>query len=196
MSLLPHNLTFGAMREAYVAALQGRDGKALMITSRIALFLNGANLYSVAVGPAGSVETASTGSDRLPTWDDYLGCWESDEDPETTVAAVNSPVFVDIGTDQKGRIAMLTYSAAMATYRSLLELNPGKALRLNEGENVEAAALVDGELCSLLVGSDNVADLSTVNDLIPEAWGVGGWHSEVEETCNALDNPVFVDISY
>lgn len=196
MMLLPRNLTFGVMREAYVAALQGRDGKALMITSDNALFLNGANLYSVAVGPAGNIETGTAGSDSLPAWDEFLGCWESDEDPESTVAAVNSPVFIDIGTDRKGRIAMLTYPVAMAAYRALLEANPGKALRLDQGENVEAAALVDGELCSLLVGSDSVADLSTVNDLMPEAWGIGGWHSEVEETCNAIDNPVFVDIRY
>ena len=196
MDISPVKLTFNTMRAAYVTVLQGQDGKALRVGSNSALFLKGDNLYHVVVGPTGKIEVDDAGCSSPLVWEEYLGCWESDEDSEATVAAVNSPQFIEVGPEVKGQIAMLTYPIAMANYRALLELNPGKALLLDKGNNGSAAALIDGEVCCLLVGSDNVADLSFIGDLMPEAWGIGGWHSEVEETQNAIDHPVFVDIRH
>ncbi|MHC5209061.1 hypothetical protein [Pseudomonas chlororaphis] len=90
---------------------------------------------------------------------------------------------------------MLTYITAMTAYRTLLEQNPGKALRLDKEDGGEAVAIIDGELCCLPLDADNAVDLDKITDLMPEAWCEGGWHGEAEQTQDAIDNPVFIDIS-
>jgi hypothetical protein len=88
---------------------------------------------------------------------------------------------------------MLTYKSAMSAYRALLEQNPGKALRLDNGG--EAVAIIDGDLCCLPLNPDNTVDPNNVTDLMQEAWCDGGWHGAHAETQDAIDNPVFIDIS-
>ncbi|MBX8557004.1 hypothetical protein K5D56_25445 [Pseudomonas cichorii] len=177
MNISHCNLSFEILREAYVATLKDCHGKALQISGN-ALTLEGDNLYSMS-----SLE-----------WDKHECCWVGEDSPEVTVSAVNTPVLIDIDPDAKRHITMLTYTSAMSAYRALLEANPGKALRLNKVKNGDAAALIDSELYCLQVGQDDIADGSNLGDLMLEAWGEGGWHGQVHETQDAIDNPVFVDI--
>ncbi|WP_238739441.1 hypothetical protein [Pseudomonas putida] len=90
---------------------------------------------------------------------------------------------------------MIVTRCASNTYRALLEQNPGKALRLDKEDGGEAVAIIDGDLCCLPLNPDNTVDPNKVTDLMQEAWCDGGWHGAHAETQDAIDNPIFIDIS-
>lgn len=95
MNLSPRNLTFNALQDAYVAVLQANPGKALKLAGGGAVFLRDGNIYAVTLSDAGEVEHESAGCISPLAWDDERGCWD-DETPESTVADVNNPVFIDL----------------------------------------------------------------------------------------------------
>jgi hypothetical protein len=88
---------------------------------------------------------------------------------------------------------MLTYQSTIATYRKILERNPGKALRLYDSSKV--LVVLHGD--ALRWGSakeDGSIDLADMPEVDGHAWIGCGWFGEHEATKKALDNPILIDL--
>lgn len=87
---------------------------------------------------------------------------------------------------------MLTFKTAIAAYRSLLEQNPGKALRL-DADNI--AFMLDGYLVGFCDGEGKV-DADLIYGFDSSAWDdeEGCWAGAGEQTQAAIDAPTFTDI--
>ncbi|MFY1070624.1 hypothetical protein [Pseudomonas juntendi] len=96
MPLTAGNLTFESICDAYAALLEGKPGKALLLPDNCAVFLEDGNVYGATVSPAGVVEMVSAGCISPVAWDDERGCWETDDSAATTVAPINTPVFISL----------------------------------------------------------------------------------------------------
>ena len=84
------NLTFPAALDAYTTALCDQPGKALRVTDDDAVFLEGGQLYSVALNDAGAVEMETAGCLSQVVWD------ECEESAELCVSAITARNFIDI----------------------------------------------------------------------------------------------------
>lgn len=96
MNLSSSNLTFEAICAAYTGLLKDQPGKALLLPDNCAIFLENSNIYGATVSPTGEVEMVSAACIHPVAWDDERGCWDSDESAEITVAAINTPVFIEL----------------------------------------------------------------------------------------------------
>ena len=99
MNLSPRNLTFLKILDAYIAVLETQPGKALRLPDGEAVFLENGNVYGVPLNASGEIECEDVeiaGCISSVAWDDERCCWEGDDSAEVTVAAVNSPVFIDM----------------------------------------------------------------------------------------------------
>ncbi|WP_122744905.1 hypothetical protein [Pseudomonas viridiflava] len=95
MTLSPNNLTFEALNEAYKAALKTQLGRALRLHEG-AVFLERGEIYAVRLSEEGVVQMGTAGCISPEAWDEERCCWDCDDCAETTVAAVNTPTFIDI----------------------------------------------------------------------------------------------------
>jgi hypothetical protein len=89
---------------------------------------------------------------------------------------------------------MLSYESIIEIYSSILEQNPGKAMRqFKTDSGGEVAVLVDGKIYWASVQSDGSVS-KNLRRSCRDAWRNGGWYGEVPETQDAIDNPILLDM--
>jgi hypothetical protein len=89
----------------------------------------------------------------------------------------------------------LTYESALGSYRSILEKNPGKALRIYDASNgAEAAVLFEGNIFWAKVNDDGSVTVEKY-EMTDNAWRGGGWFGKAQATQDAIRNPILIDLA-
>lgn len=98
MNHFADQLTFDAVCAAYTSVLLSQPGKALLQPDREAVFLENEELLSVTIGPTGELEMETAGCITRSSWDHILDSIECEGTAEVWLAAISSPVWVDLPT--------------------------------------------------------------------------------------------------
>lgn len=83
----------------------------------------------------------------------------------------------------------LTFAAALDAYASVLQDQPGKALRQSNGE---AVFLEGGQICSATINEAGELDMVNAGCLSPVAWDECA--DSAEMCASAVNSPVFVNL--
>ncbi|WP_274643996.1 hypothetical protein [Pseudomonas serbica] len=176
-------LTYQSVKETYRQILSQNPGKALRLyeASKVIVVLDGDTLRWGQEIELGSIELAD-----MPEMDGHgwIGCgWFGEH--EATKKAIETPILIDLP---------LTLESAMASYRQILDQNPGKAMRLLDASYTNAViVLVDGKIL-LTKAYTNGSVAMEKCELTDYAWANGGWLGNVRATKEAIKNPRLIDL--
>lgn len=191
-------LTFESAMSSYRQILEQNPGKAMRMFepgfSDQAVVLVDGKLFLSKVYADGSV------AGEMAELTDYAwigGGWIGKA--QATQDGINNPILLDLTSKTDELTAQennmpLTYESALSSYRSILEKNPGKALRIYDASvGVEAAVLMDGKVFWAEVNLDDSVTVEKY-EMTDNAWRGDGWFGQAQATRDGIRNPVLIDL--